>query len=189
MREAEIYMFAPKLPHLGLLFYSRLRQGAVGETDVGGNVVFVGNIYGQDSLESVISCSQFSSNESAMPAYQHFLPASLRLSIRIGVGLYVLFIIWQSLTPAGTGGGIPHLDKLLHALVYGILAGGLCIAWPKLSKAVILLGCIALGGVLEIAQGAMPLGRTASLWDGLANMVGAVLAIALITILARKFAK
>ncbi len=152
-------------------------------------MVFVGNIYGQDSLESVISCSQFSSNENAMSSYEHFFPASLRLPIRIGVGLYVPFIIWQSLTPAGTGGGIPHLDKLLHALVYGVLAAATCLAWPKLSKAVILLGCLALGGVLEFAQGAMPLGRTASVWDGLANTVGAALAIALIAAVARKFAK
>ena len=178
-------MFAPKLPHLGVLFQSRLWQGAVGETEVGGNVVFVGNIRTQESLGAVIRRSSFPLNSVIMSANL----SSLRLPLCLGLGLYVLFIIWQSLAPAGTGGGIPHLDKVLHALVYGVLAAGICLAWPKLSKAVILVGCIALGGVLEIAQGTMPLGRTASVWDGLANAAGAVLAIVLIIILTRKFAK
>jgi len=150
--------------------------------------MFVGNIRTQESLGSDISCSSFSPSGKSMSAYEHSFPVSLRLPLRVGVGLYGLFIVWQSLTPAGTGGAIPHMDKMLHAIVYGLLAAGICLAWPKLSKRIVVFACIAFGGVLELVQGLMPLGRTASLWDGLANGAGAVLAIVILSVIVRKLA-
>lgn len=103
------------------------------------------------------------------------------------MGIYSLFLIWVSLRPAGTGGSIPHLDKVLHLIVYALLAGGIAIAWPKLSRFHIYWGCIVFGAALEIAQGLMAAGRTASLWDGLANSLGAALGIYIAVIISRFF--
>lgn len=94
--------------------------------------------------------------------------------------------MWQSLVPAGTGGAIPHMDKLLHGIVYALLAMGVSVAWPRLSKIYILIGCMALGAVLEVVQGIMALGRTASVWDGLANSVGTVLGLSIVLLFSRK---
>lgn len=81
------------------------------------------------------------------------------------------------------------MDKLLHFLVYGFLSGGLILAWPQLSKQRVIVGCIALGVALEFGQGLMRAGRTASLWDGLANSLGAVLGVYAVTVLLRLIAR
>jgi len=122
-----------------------------------------------------------------MSAHAPSLPASLLRALRVAVCVYLVFIVWQSLIPAGTGGTIPHLDKVVHGIVYALLAAGMTVAWPRLSKKSILIGCITVGVVLEIAQGVMSLGRTASVWDGLANGIGVVLGIGLAILLTQKF--
>lgn len=124
-----------------------------------------------------------------MSVYEFSLPASLRLPLRLGVGAYGLFIVWASLRPAGTGGAIPHLDKLLHLLVYALLGAGIVLAWPKLSKFRIFWGCVLFGAAMEIAQGLIGSGRMASLWDGIANSVGAALGVYIMTLILRKFAR
>lgn len=124
-----------------------------------------------------------------MSAYEFFLPASLRLPARICVGLYSLFIVWASLRPAGTGGAIPHMDKVLHLAVYAILGAGLVLAWPKLHKFRVFWGCVIFGAAMEVAQGLIGSGRTASFWDGLANSLGAALGIFVIVQLSRLFAR
>jgi len=103
--------------------------------------------------------------------------STLRRPFRVGVSVYSLFLIWVSLRPAGTGGAIPHFDKILHLCVYAFLAGGLALAWPKLSKFRVFWMCVIFGALLEIAQGLMGSGRTASFWDGLANSFGALLGV------------
>ena len=124
-----------------------------------------------------------------MPSYEHSLSVSLRTFMRVGVVVYGLFIVWQSLLPAGTGGAIPHMDKILHAVVYAILAAGILLSWPKLSKIHVTIACIAFGGAIELTQGAMPLGRTASVWDGLANGAGVIAALLILSLISRKFAR
>ena len=124
-----------------------------------------------------------------MSAYEFFLPASLRVPLRFGVGLYSVFIVWASLRSTGTGGAIPHMDKVLHLIVYACLAFGIALAWPKLSKMKVFLICAAFGGVMELAQGFTGIGRTVSLMDGLANSLGAALGVYIAALLMRKFAR
>lgn len=124
-----------------------------------------------------------------MSAYEFFLPVSLRLPLRFGVGAYGLFVIWASLRPAGTGGAIPHLDKVLHLLVYAFLACGVALAWPKLSKMKVFWGCVVFGGLMELAQGVIGVGRTASIMDGLANSLGAALGVYIASFIMAKFAR
>lgn len=124
-----------------------------------------------------------------MSAYEFFLPVSLRLPLRFGVRLYSLFIVWVSLRPAGTGGAIPHLDKVLHLLVYACLALGMALAWPKLSKMKVFWACVVFGGFMELAQGFIGIGRTASFFDGLANSLGAALGVYIASLIMAKFAR
>ena len=149
----------------------------------------MGIIRSHFSPEFVISCSLFSVNERRMSAYEFFLPVSLRLPFRVGVSIYSLLIIWASLRPAGTGGAIPHLDKLLHMLVYALLAGGIMLAWPKLTKLKVFWLCVVFGGIMEVAQGVINIGRTASFMDGLANSLGAALGVYIASFMMTKFAR
>ena len=122
-----------------------------------------------------------------MSVYKSILPSVLRLPFRVGVAAYGLFIVWASLRPAGTGGAVPHMDKVLHLLVYAILAGGISLGWPKLSKFRIFLGCVLFGVSMELGQSLIGLGRDASLWDGIANGVGAALGVCLVVLMERFF--
>jgi len=124
-----------------------------------------------------------------MSAYKFFLPVSFRLPLRFGVGIYSLFIVWASLRPAGTGGAIPHMDKLLHLLVYAVLAFGMTLAWPNISKIKVFWACVAFGGLMEVAQGLLGVGRTASLWDGLANSLGAAMGVYIAYLIVAKFSR
>jgi len=81
----------------------------------------------------------------------------------------------------GDQAAVPHLDKLLHAGAYGLLAWLLARAVGGTAKAgpgdVALIACIwasAYGGLIEILQGLT--GRTPDVVDLLANVAGAALA-------------
>lgn len=149
----------------------------------------MGIIRSHFSPEFVISCSPFFVIEKRMSAHEFFFPASFRIPLRFGVGGYSLFVVWASLRPAGTGGAIPHMDKVLHLLVYAILALGMAVAWPKLSKFKIFWTCVVFGGVMELAQGFIGTGRTASFFDGLANSLGVALGVYIASIMSVKFAR
>lgn len=91
-------------------------------------------------------------------------------------------ILVTSLLPAGSGGagaaGLIGADKLLHAVGYGVLA---LVAFRATSPdtaweyALVVLGVVAFGGAVELLQGQFPT-RQPSLWDALANALGAVVA-------------
>jgi len=149
----------------------------------------VGNIRSHFSPEFVISCSLFPVKGTNMSVYEFFLPASLRGAFRFGVGAYCLFIVWATLRPSGTGEVIPHLDKVLHMLVYALLAASIALGWPKLSKFRIFWGCVFFGAAMEIAQGLIGSGRTVSLWDGMANSLGAALGVYTVVLTASLFTR
>lgn len=122
-----------------------------------------------------------------MSAYELSFPVFLRLPLRLSLWGYSFFIVWASLRPSGSGGAVPHLDKVFHVLVYAILAFVMATAWPKLPKAKVFWACVAFGGIMEVAQGVIASGRTASLYDGLANSVGAALGLYLASWIVVKF--
>lgn len=93
--------------------------------------------------------------------------------------LAILVILYMSLRPGVSTGGIQHADKLMHLLAYALMAGLARLGWPSLWGGWIVLGFIAMGVAIELAQHFMALGRTGSLADGLANAAGALLAICL----------
>lgn len=181
--------FAQKLLHFPSQIELRVRQGVWANRSQEEVVIFVGNIRSYFSPKVVISCSSFLYNEKDMAASETFLPASFTKPLRFFVPLYCLFITSASLWRTTSSAAFLHLDKFLHAGVYGLLAMTVSLAWPQLAKIKIWLGCLLFGGFIEIAQGILTAGRTPSFWDFLANGIGAFMALVLITVLNQKFTK
>jgi VanZ family protein len=78
---------------------------------------------------------------------------------------------------------IPHFDKLIHALGYGVLAVLACgLFAPGNARRAALLWLLLFGGLIELAQGVWAVNRLADPWDLLANACG----IGLATLLFRR---
>ncbi len=77
---------------------------------------------------------------------------------------------------------VPDIDKLLHSLVYAVLAASALFAVPPafarrrplLTSMLVVVFCIAYGISDEFHQSFIP-GRTPSVWDLVADTLGAVL--------------
>ena len=89
---------------------------------------------------------------------------------------YMLLIVYLALGPAPSGPHVPHLDKLMHAGSWGLMAL-LCLGvWPDgYLKAVVICG--AHGGATELMQGTLVQGRTADWFDWFADLIGALIAV------------
>ena len=75
---------------------------------------------------------------------------------------------------------IPHVDKLIHALGYGVLATLACgLFAPGNARRAALLWVLLFGGLIELAQGVWAVNRLADPWDLLANTCGIMVAVLL----------
>jgi VanZ family protein len=108
--------------------------------------------------------------------YQGF-GAVLRAVFRISVLGFLVLIVVNTLAPTVAGPSWSLSDKIVHFTAYFVLAFVSLPAVPKIKPLWVLLSLCALGIGLEIAQGVMGLGRTASFWDGVANASGAFFAL------------
>ena len=92
------------------------------------------------------------------------------------VVIYAMLLAWFSLAP-GTGAetGFPHADKLMYLGAYFVFVL-LCLPlpWPASRIGAFVLLIILFDALLEIGQALVPL-RHPSLWDRLANSLGALL--------------
>ena len=100
-------------------------------------------------------------------------------SFRILTVMALLTVAYMSLRPSLSMGGIPHTDKVLHFLAYGVLAGLARLGWLKTWGGWIFIGMSVFGISIEIGQYMMALGRTGSLADAVANCAGAALPLLL----------
>ena len=84
------------------------------------------------------------------------------------------FGTWLSLRPGGTAAPwFSHADKVIHASGYAVLAGmAVCLYRPPRARVLALLGILALGGFIEIAQGLWAINRSMELADFLADALG-----------------
>lgn len=75
---------------------------------------------------------------------------------------------------------IQNLDKLAHAAFYFGFVTLWILAKPKKQRILVLIAAVLLGGLLELAQGAMHQHRSADWYDFVANTLGAFIAFLLI---------
>lgn len=98
-------------------------------------------------------------------------------------------ILYATLTADPTAGAelplVPYLDKLIHAVMFGGLAGAATFDWQRAHRAepvgrrrmvVICCWCLLGGALDEIAQGTLTEARTAEWADLLADAVGIAVA-------------
>jgi VanZ family protein len=91
----------------------------------------------------------------------------------------VIVLVYGSLEPALAPPGAFQLDKLVHLVAYGGLATLGCLPCERARHGLpIIIGLIALGGLIEIAQLFVP-GRFGSFGDFIANGCGVLLGVAL----------
>tara|TARA_B100000029_G_scaffold468279_1_gene505145 strand:- start:50 stop:448 length:399 start_codon:yes stop_codon:yes gene_type:complete len=83
-----------------------------------------------------------------------------------------------SLLPADRAVTSGLWDKIEHCGAFALLALLILFACPRRSLATILLAVTTYGGLIELAQFFSP-GRFPDLWDGVANFVGASVALLL----------
>lgn len=86
-------------------------------------------------------------------------------------------------------------DKVVHGIMFGALAGALGIDVARRRGAVAVtwlfvvlswLAVSAVGGLIELAQGAMAMGRGCEFWDFVADVAGAALGTIVIKLGIRK---
>lgn len=77
---------------------------------------------------------------------------------------------------------LPFADKFAHIVMFGTLAAVLLWDWSRSSGSItlshyiyVVVAVSALGGVVELLQGALPLGRSCDVADWLADIAGALI--------------
>lgn len=100
----------------------------------------------------------------------------VRRTAGICLALYAALLIFFSLESTA-GPTVSMSDKWLHFLAYGGLAGLMAMSWPRMPLKYVFLTGAVLGAGLEIGQGMMGRGRTASIADQIANMCGLLIFI------------
>lgn len=104
-------------------------------------------------------------------------------------GIVVAVILYATLCPDPAGAdqlpAIPHIDKIIHAIMFGGLAGAIGFDYSRshgLSRpsmammAAFALASAIFGGLIELLQGAMHLGRGADALDFVADVTGCLVA-------------
>jgi len=88
-------------------------------------------------------------------------------------------VVYLCLEPHPVGGAASVHDKLAHFLAFFALTGWFGALVERRYFWLVALGMLAVGGLIEIAQGLMALGRTAEMLDFLADATGVLAGIAL----------
>ena len=105
--------------------------------------------------------------------------------ILIAAGIPLLSLLPVALLSDWVGGApaFPHADKLVHACMYGLLTGAALFAFPGLrgwrGALPVFLGVTLYGAAMELGQKWLASGRSADIWDGVANALGALAVILL----------
>jgi len=83
-----------------------------------------------------------------------------------------IIILWKSLEPFYGQPGSHYIDKVQHFMAYFILSGFALLSRLPLRPLRLLLAILVFSAMIEILQGAMNMGRTASFADFVANLAG-----------------
>jgi len=103
--------------------------------------------------------------------------------------IIALTILVKSLTPAMPSLSISNGDKLIHVLAYLVLGLATLPVLPRLRPLLVCLGVAGFGAGVEILQGMVNTGRSTDVYDGIANALGALLALGIWILLSRIMTK
>lgn len=78
--------------------------------------------------------------------------------------------------------GLPYVDKVQHAAIFAALTYSGLLAYSQ-KKWHVLLGLAVLGATYEVTQAAFTVSRKASIYDWLADVVGILIAVRIVTLL------
>lgn len=82
-------------------------------------------------------------------------------------------------------GGIPHADKIIHALIFLSLSSVGYLSFPQ-HRVLIIVGLAFYGALTEVLQPLLTMTRHASLLDWLADLFGILLCFLIIRLLNRQ---
>lgn len=111
----------------------------------------------------------------------HYLTRFASLLFWLLISLITLFLLMEQSESTSL---FPHIDKVMHAIIFAILTAASYLAYAKYGKW-LYLGIITYGAITEILQGAYTQTRLASTADWLADVVGVLLCVILIKTLNR----
>ncbi|MEP6342043.1 MAG: VanZ family protein [Maricaulaceae bacterium] len=94
------------------------------------------------------------------------------LLFKIIFSVATVIVIYESLIPSNATSVSGHFDKVAHFGAYFTLVCLAALSFPKAKLWIIVGLMICLGAALEGAQGLMNLGRSASIGDLIANILG-----------------
>lgn len=108
-----------------------------------------------------------------------------KITSRVNLQTMAVFLFWSciiastfamliDLTPKS--GGWPHWDKVQHITGFSLITTLGCFAYAQ-KKALVCIGLITYGALIECAQSALTFTRTASLGDWLADIFGIAIGI------------
>ena len=98
--------------------------------------------------------------------------------IALGAALLGL-VVYLCLEPPDGGGASRINDKLAHFLAFFVLAGWFGALVERRLYWLVIVALLALGGLIEVAQDLMALGRTADPLDFVADAAGVLAGIAI----------
>jgi len=100
-------------------------------------------------------------------------------------GLACAVILYVCLAPTDQLPSVSVWDKAEHALTWAALTGLGLALWPRRPWRVVVFA-VALGGLIEVLQSTMGLGRTGDLADLAADAAGVAVAAGLAVLLGRR---
>lgn len=123
------------------------------------------------------------SQPSARPAASILGPHA-RLLLSLAAAFYLLMLLVGNQPGNAQAMSQEYGDKNLHLVAYACLAGAIHLSFTRYRAAITLAGIALLGGLDELIQSFFPY-RSSDLTDLLTDLLAAVAAIALISLVAR----
>lgn len=103
----------------------------------------------------------------------------IHIVLGIGSGLCMALAAFLLIAPdVGPPPAFPFQDKVFHAIAFACLTGPAVLVLPRKYLWFWLAHMLALGAGIEIVQSMGGEGRTGSVWDFLADVVGITIAVA-----------
>lgn len=111
------------------------------------------------------------------------LNARLRRAVRVSTWLIAITVMALALVPLPRIPGLGHGDKLVHGIVFLVIALLSAVGWPRVRFAVLAAALVAFGAAIEVLQG-LTGWRSAEWLDLAADAIGVIMGLGLARLIA-----